>query len=131
MQGVRDVVTRSPINLPGCPAHPDWIVGTIAQLLAGNSLDLDRSRRPKMFYGSKIHTSCPMRGAAKAARPGVEGCQGSVGCRGPETYSDCGQRLWNGGGSLNGGGSWCVGVNAPCNGCTAVSFPDGSSPFYA
>ena len=47
------------INIPGCPPHPDWIVGTIGlglQALATNTLGLlvkqglDANGRPKAFY---------------------------------------------------------------------------------
>ena len=38
IQNVKTVTGRlDTINIPGCPPHPDWIVWTIAQLLAGKS----------------------------------------------------------------------------------------------
>ena len=55
------------INIPGCPPHPDWIVGTIGlglQALATNTLGLlvkqglDANGRPKAFY-KNVHMNCP------------------------------------------------------------------------
>jgi len=55
------------INLPGCPAHPDWVVGTVAYLLKYGKLpDLDIYKRPIdaviPFYKTAVHdNSCPNR----------------------------------------------------------------------
>jgi len=48
------------ICIPGCPPNPNWIVGTIAYLLA-NGLAmpaLDSLRRPRTYYGERICNSC-------------------------------------------------------------------------
>ena len=58
---------RTPvINLPGCPAHPDWIIGTIAQVLAGGlgAVELDSKGRPRDYYphwvcNGNIDVKCP------------------------------------------------------------------------
>jgi hypothetical protein len=44
------------INIPGCPAHPDWIVGTIAAFLARglDGISLDSQHRPYDFYGGYV-----------------------------------------------------------------------------
>lgn len=44
------------INVPGCPAHPDWIVGTIVAFLAKglDGITLDRNLRPLDFYGGYV-----------------------------------------------------------------------------
>ena len=122
---------RPVVNVPGCPPHPDWFVGTVAGIvLAGlpGAADLDEWRRPKAFYGKLIHDNCPRRAwfdAGKfATRPGGEGCLYYVGCKGPVTYADCPTRLWNG------GANWCVGAGAPCLGCVEPGFPDQLSPMY-
>ena len=38
------------VNVPGCPAHPDWIIGTLWALRAGQlpQANLDRFNRPRM-----------------------------------------------------------------------------------
>ena len=62
------------INIPGCPPHPDWIVGTIAlalQKIKEKGLEaglaevvslLDSEGRPLPFYGRNVHENCPYLG---------------------------------------------------------------------
>ncbi len=42
------------INIPGCPPHPDWIVGTIAYLIQTNYQipELEAYGRPMAYYGA-------------------------------------------------------------------------------
>jgi hydrogenase small subunit len=44
------------INVPGCPAHPDWIVGTIVAFIARglDGIDLDSKGRPRDYYGGYV-----------------------------------------------------------------------------
>jgi len=116
------------INIPGCPTHPDWIVWTIAQLLAGNKPALDEYGRPYSLFGGErinIHKNCPRRETDEAKTFGVENrCLKELGCKGPRTQGDCPTRRWNN--KTN----WCVGANAICLGCTERGFPDSFSPFY-
>lgn len=119
------------INVPGCPPHPDWIVGTLAQVLIGGlpgPEDIDDDGRPLAFYGSLIHENCPRRASFDegkfAQKFGDTGCLHELGCKGPVTYADCPTRLWNG------GVNWCVGAGGPCMGCTQPEFPDLVSPLY-
>jgi hydrogenase small subunit len=52
------------INIPGCPPHPDWFVGTVASVILKGlptADDLDDLLRPKAFYGKLIHENCPRR----------------------------------------------------------------------
>ncbi|MCD6257127.1 hydrogenase small subunit [Candidatus Aerophobetes bacterium] len=119
------------INIPGCPPHPDWFIGTIADILLNgipSSEKLDDLKRPKFIYGKLIHENCPRRpffDEGKFAHNfGEEGCLYELGCKGPFTYSDCPIRHWNG------GVNWPVDAGAPCNGCTEPIFPDISGPFY-
>lgn len=118
------------VNVPGCPPHPDWFVGTIATiLLAGLAgLDLDEYRRPKLFYGKLIHENCPRRAyfdeGKYAKHLGDEGCLYELGCKGTITHADCSLRRWNN------GTNWVIGSGAPCNGCVEPDFPDLVSPFY-
>jgi hydrogenase small subunit len=124
-------ITTPVVNIPGCPPHPDWIIGTIASILL-NGLptadDLDDNLRPKAFYGKLIHENCPRRAyfdeGKFAKKFGEEGCLYELGCKGPITYADCPLRRWNS------GTNWVIGVGAPCNGCTQPEFIDGTSPFY-
>ncbi|MFW6150808.1 MAG: hydrogenase small subunit [Chloroflexota bacterium] len=117
------------INIPGCPPHPDWFVGTVATvLLTGSPGDLDEYGRPKAFYGKTIHENCPRRAYYDenkfATKFGEEGCNYYLGCRGPVTYADCPLRLWNN--KVN----WCIGCGSTCIGCTEAAFPDALSPLY-
>ena len=47
------------IRLPGCPTHPDWLVGTLAHLLSYGMPALDDQKRPKMFFSKLVHDQCP------------------------------------------------------------------------
>lgn len=120
------------INIPGCPVHPDWVVGTIAYLMAhGQPPELDGYGRPKEFFGEKIHgPQCPMKRLEKVKTLGKIGCLKELGCKGPKTKADCHLRQWNSGGRDEYGINWCIGAGAPCFGCTEPTFPDGMSPFY-
>jgi hydrogenase small subunit len=54
------------VNIPGCPPNPNWIVGTIAYILAQSDLtvpavklpSLDALRRPRLYYGERICNYC-------------------------------------------------------------------------
>jgi hydrogenase small subunit len=119
------------VNIPGCPPHPDWFVGTVASLLLQGlpgSGALDEYLRPKAFYGQLIHENCPRRAyfdegkfAEKLSDPY---CLYELGCKGPVTHADCPTRLWNN------GVNWCVGSGAPCIGCVEPTFPDVVAPIY-
>jgi hydrogenase small subunit len=131
--GVQDVVGEEVpvVNIPGCPAHPDWIVGTIAYVLTNKAVPpLDRDGRPKAFFGTKIHDRCPRRNTKRAEELGEPGCLNALGCNGPNTGSDCPSRMWNAAAAGGNGVNWCIGAGSPCYGCTEPSFPDGMAPFY-
>jgi hydrogenase small subunit len=52
--------SRPVINIPGCPVHPDWVVGTVAYILKyGKIPPLDSYGRPTQFYGATVHSKCP------------------------------------------------------------------------
>jgi hydrogenase small subunit len=119
------------INIPGCPPHPDWFVGTVASLLLfgmPRPEEVDVLGRPKRFFGVLIHERCPRRAdfeAGKFARAiGEPGCLYELGCRGPITSADCPERMFNS--SLN----WCVKAGSPCMACVEPEFPDVVSPLY-
>lgn len=126
----REGIKTPLVNIPGCPPHPDWFVGTVAAILISGleGLELDEYRRPKLFYGKLIHENCPRRAyfdeGKFAKKLSDEGCLYELGCKGPLTHADCPLRLWNG------GVNWVIGCGAPCNGCVEPGFPDLVSPFY-
>ncbi|KNZ69715.1 hydrogenase (NiFe) small subunit HydA [Thermincola ferriacetica] len=116
------------INIPGCPPHPDWVVGTLAHLILYGMPELDDYGRPQVFYRGLIHNNCPRRqyfdNSLFATSFGEEGCLLELGCKGPLTHGDCSVRLWNN------GKSWCVQSGSPCIGCTEPIFPNLTMPFY-
>jgi hydrogenase small subunit len=137
--GVKDALDhigqpKSVINIPGCPIHPDWLVGTLVSILTGQKVDLDDKGRPLTYFGKKIHDTgnCPYKGTPQVDMLGDEkGCLKELGCKGPKTYADCFSRKWNCGQAGGDGVNWCIEAGSPCIGCTEPQFPDGDfSPFY-
>jgi hydrogenase small subunit len=126
-KSVQAVLNRPVIKLPGCPCHPDWVVGTVAHLAGFGMPELDAEGRPLLFYGVTIHDNCTRRGFFEegvfAQKFGEEGCMFKLGCRGPVTRTDCPRRKWNG--YVN----WPIGDNTNCIGCAQSYFPDGMEPF--
>lgn len=124
---VSEFLQREVIKLPGCPCHPDWIMGTIAHLILFGRPELDKEGRPIIFYGVTIHDICPRRTAFEkrifAESVGDQGCMFKLGCRGPVTKTDCPTRKWND--YVN----WPIGNNTPCIGCAQKGFPDAMEPF--
>lgn len=119
---VSEIVKNVPIvNVPGCPPHPDWMVGTIAHVLLYGIPELDSFGRPKMFFSGIIHDNCPRRqyfdNAIFAKTFGDPGCLLELGCKGPIAHCDSTTRLWND------GVNWCIKAGAPCIGCTEPEFP--------
>lgn len=117
------------VSIPGCPAHPDWIVGTLAHLLQFGLPPLDDLGRPRAFFGKFIHDQCPRfadyerENFAKAF--GDEGCLFRLGCAGPITKADCNLRQWNGGTNS------CIKAGTPCIGCAWEGFAAKRDfPFY-
>jgi hydrogenase small subunit len=149
---------RTVINIPGCPAHPDWLVGTIVYLLTnGTAPALDSNGRPTDFYGTLVHNACPNLSNFNSAYSGrmshagnrsclachsntdsevpnrilgASGCLFALGCKGRTTHCDCPTRKWNSPAQGQMGVNWCVTAGSPCYGCTEPTFPDGMTPFY-
>ncbi|AKG52816.1 [Ni/Fe] hydrogenase group 1 small subunit [Dehalogenimonas sp. WBC-2] len=123
-------ITTPVINVPGCPPHPDWFVGTLAQVLIGGaeSVKVDKDLRPTAFYGKLIHDQCPRRGQFAngkfATNFGDPDCLYELGCKGPITHADCNDRLWNN------KTRWCIEAGAPCIGCAELAFPAGLGPIH-
>ena len=128
-KGVWEIIQSPPVvNIPGCPAHPDWITGTISHLALYGLPELDSYRRPVLFFGKTIHDLCQRRQQFEdgifASFPGEAGCLLKVGCKGPVTHADCPLRQWNH--YVN----WPVKAGAGCIGCASPGFPDQMMPFY-
>jgi NiFe hydrogenase small subunit HydA len=126
---------KTVVNISGCPVHPDWLVGTVAYILASGAVPaLDTYGRPKQYYGTKVHRQCPYSDdddcEHKVSSFGQRGGLGDLGCKGRWTYADCPTRRWNSPAASTPGVNWCVNAGSPCHGCTASNFPDGMSPFF-
>jgi NiFe hydrogenase small subunit HydA len=112
------------INVPGCPAHPDWITQIVVAVATGRAADigLDEFQRPKTFFQSFTQTGCTrnMHFAYKVSATEFgqrKGCLFyDLGCRGPMTHSPCNRILWNRQSSKTRAGM-------PCMGCTEPEFP--------
>jgi hydrogenase small subunit len=152
-------ISKPLINIPGCPIHPDWLVGTIVSILTTGAIPaLDSNNRPTAYYGALVHTNCPNLAAFNSTingrishaggnscltchtrtdgnvpNPrslGTAGCLFALGCKGRETHCDCPTRKWNSPAQGQAGVNWCVQAGSPCIGCTEPTFPDGMRPFY-
>jgi hydrogenase small subunit len=114
------------INIPGCPAHPDWITQIVVALAAGRTADLalDDLHRPSTFFTSFTQTGCTRNQYFEYKQSTMEFGQGTrkgclfyeFGCRGPMTHSPCNRILWNRQSSKTRAGM-------PCTGCTEPEFP--------
>jgi hydrogenase small subunit len=135
-KGVGEVLTAAGIqtpviNIPGCPCHPDWFIGTVARVLLyglPKPNEVDDQGRLKTYFGKSVHNRCINRDfmdeGVFATNFGETGCLLELGCKGPFTYADCPVRQWNS------GVNFCLNCNAPCMGCTEPGFPDAHSPLY-
>jgi hydrogenase small subunit len=113
-------VSTPAILIPGCPCHPDWLLGTLAHVLKLGIPPLDALGRPKAFFSRLMHDQCsrfPDYERERFAKTfGDEGCLFKLGCLGPITHTDCALRQWNGG--VNS----CIRAGAPCIGCGGEQF---------
>lgn len=111
------------INIPGCPAHPDWITQILVAISTGRMKDvlIDDYHRPKTFFTDFVQTGCTNARAFSEKVSGGFGKRGGclfyeVGCRGPMTHASCNRILWNRHSSK-------TRANHPCLGCTEPGFP--------
>ncbi len=122
-------LTNKPvINVPGCPPIAEVMAGVITHILTFGSLpELDNRRRPKVFYGHRIHDNCQRRAFFDAglfvesfddegAKQGW--CLYKMGCKGPVTHNSCANMKWNE------GTCWPVESGNPCIGCSEDNFWD-------
>lgn len=112
------------INIPGCPAHPDWMTQILVAIATNRlgDITLDELNRPQTFFKSFTQTGCT-RNVHFAYKSSVDefgqrrGClYYDLGCRGPMTHSSCNRILWNRVSSKTRAGM-------PCLGCTEPEFP--------
>ncbi len=133
--GVSELFNDKPvINISGCPPNPISFLGTVLHFLTFNRLPpVDQMGRPLFAYGRKIHDHCERRPhfdeGRYAEQFGDVGhrsgyCLYKLGCKGPETYSNCPAVRFND------VGTWPVGVGHGCIGCTEPRFWDTMTPFY-
>ncbi|HCH44456.1 MAG TPA: hydrogenase, partial [Algoriphagus sp.] len=107
------------INIPGCPAHPDWITQILVAISVGRIGDvlIDDYHRPKTFFTDFVQTGCTNVVNFAQKVDGGFGQRGNgclfyeVGCRGPMTRASCNNILWNRQSSK-------TRANHPCLGCT-------------
>ncbi len=114
------------INIPGCPAHPDWVTQILVAVASGRAGDvaLDELQRPQTFFKSFTQTGCTRVQFFEYKQSTLEFGQGTrtgclfyeFGCRGPMTRSPCNRILWNRQSSKTRAGM-------PCTGCTEPEFP--------
>ena len=94
------------VFIPGCPAHPDWIVLTIVHLLTNGMPPTETDfGRPLTLMGQNIfaetvHQNCPRKlqhdlGNFADHVGDNDKCLIKVGCRGKETYCPCPVQGWN------------------------------------
>ena len=90
------------INIPGCPAHPDWITQILVAISVGRIGDvlIDDYHRPKTFFSDFVQNGCTNAVAFSEKVDGHFGKRGGclfyeVGCRGPMTHASCNRILWN------------------------------------
>ncbi|MEV8358841.1 hydrogenase [Microbacterium sp. NPDC076895] len=114
------------INIPGCPAHPDWITQIIVALATGRVGDiaLDDLNRPQTFFTQFVHNGCTRNTFFEFKQSTMSFGEGTrtgclfyeFGCRGPMTHAPCNRILWNRQSSKTRAGM-------PCLGCTEPEFP--------
>ncbi|HET9481645.1 MAG TPA: hydrogenase small subunit, partial [Candidatus Polarisedimenticolia bacterium] len=114
---------KTVVTLPGCPANPYILLGTVLQYVTMGTLPaLDGKGRPMFAYGRTIHEHCPRRAHFDAGRfaqaYGDEGhrlgyCLYKLGCKGPATHANCSVQHF--GEVVD---AWPIGIGHPCVGCT-------------
>jgi hydrogenase small subunit len=109
------------INVPSCPSNPEHLVAVLVDALLIDRLpELNERNMPTLIFGQTIHDNCPRRGhfengefvyhfGSEEEKKGY--CLYPVGCKGPQTKSNCPVVRWNR------RASWCVESGAPCAGC--------------
>ncbi len=135
-------INKPVVNIPGCPANPEWLVSVLVQVLMldGQTLDLTSEGKPAGIFGQTIHDNCERRGHFEngefvykfGSEEEAKGyCLYPLGCRGPQTHANCSVTMWNN------RRSWCVQAGSPCLGCCEAdpndpghNWVEVNTPFY-
>lgn len=122
------------VRLPGCPVNVEYLTATLVHYLTfGEWPPTDGMARPYFAYGRLIHNQCERRPHYEYGEFvlawGDEGaqkgwCLYKVGCKGPETFSECPTVRYAS------GTSWPIRAGHGCIGCHSAGFWDAMSPFY-
>ncbi|PLY02530.1 MAG: hyaluronate lyase [Desulfuromonas sp.] len=113
------------VRIPGCPAHPDHLMGTIAYIAATGKVPPFRkfTDYPREYFGELIHNRCSRHQNfsqdlfVNDFSKDKHACLLKKGCRGPITASDCSTRHWNQRTNV------CIESNTPCIGCMNPDWP--------
>lgn len=112
------------INIPCCPANPQWFTAVVVEyLLMGRLPKLNSKNEPELMFSETIHDNCPRRGhfengefvytfGSEEEKKGY--CLYALGCKGPQTFTNCPTVKWNR------RVSWCIDSGAPCQGCGVI-----------
>lgn len=133
------------VNIPGCPVNPEWIMSALVDVvvLKDPTILLNRLNdfnMPGDLFNQTIHDNCERRGHfengefvyAWGSEEEAKGyCLYPMGCRGPQTKSQCPITMWND------RRSWCVQAGSPCIGCCEANpmnpgqnWVEVNTPFY-
>jgi hydrogenase small subunit len=134
--GVRDAIPGlgDLIGLPGCPANVVNLVATMVYPITYDKLPPRENGVPHFAYNEEIHEECERHEFYEREQFvrawGDEGhrqgwCLRMMGCKGPDTDSNCPTVRWNG------GTCWPVAAGHGCVGCASPHFWDRMTPFYA
>ena len=114
-------ITTPVINIPGCPANPEWLVAVLVDVVMMGVLpELNIDNKPALIFEQAVHENCQRRGhfengefvykfGSEEERRGF--CLYAMGCRGPQTKANCGVVRYNH------RRSWCIEAGSPCIGC--------------
>ena len=112
------------INVPLCPSNPEHLIAVLVDwLLLGRAPLLTAENKPALLFGQTIHDNCPRRGHFEngefvrqfgSKEEEQHYCLYRMGCKGPQTRSNCPLVLWN---RRSG---WCIESGAPCIGCATT-----------
>lgn len=132
------------VNVPGCPANPEWLMSVLVDVVLlkkkPSELNLTSEGKPAGIFNQTIHDNCERRGHFEngefvyefgSPEEALGYCLYPLGCRGPQTKSNCGVTLWNN------RRSWCVQAGSPCIGCCEANpnnpgqnWVEVNTPFY-
>ncbi len=134
-------IDKPVVNIPGCPANPEWLVAVLVDVVMMQTLPkLNSQNKPSVIFDQTIHDNCERRGHFEngefvyqfgSEEEAKNYCLYAVGCRGPQTRANCGIVRYNH------RRSWCVESGAPCIGCCEANpldpgdnWVEVNTPFY-